>query len=423
MVFAQNYIVWVKDKLTRREFELEVTASSDESLLQELEDSYIVLSFQKKTTELKEKIDALFHSSVSESDILRVLTFLAQSLQRGVVLKKSLEFLLVSEEKMNVKRLLKQLLARLEGQFSSYYDIFKAFPEHFDHTFLGIVKAGEQTATLPENILQYIEDKKKMQEQKDMILSVLFKRGMMFAVVFLVSLVITLYVIPQFSQLFQDKTKLPSLFLMMLNISDFLHTYGGTLLFSLLVSGVILFLLLTQSYHFQKMVHKLFCKLPLFGGVTRTFYTCQYLYFTGTLLMKNVNYIKIMDILIDQIKNIPFKEVFEIMRENVLKGIELKTMLRNSEFGGKAPYKKIPRGYLLPSLLQAIEMGTATGDMGKVLYDAFLSYEVILHNKIAFGIKVFDRVFYSGIVLVMIVLFAAMGSAMIALYQNASTMV
>jgi len=68
-------------------------------------------------------------------------------------------------------------------------------------------------------------------------------------------------------------------------------------------------------------------------------------------------------------------------------------------------------------------MGAATGNMGQILYDAFLSFEVILHQKIQKGINIFDKIFYAFIILLMGVLFFAMGTAMAALYKNAGSMV
>jgi type II secretory pathway component PulF len=130
-----------------------------------------------------------------------------------------------------------------------------------------------------------------------------------------------------------------------------------------------------------------------------------------------------MDILIDQTKNIPFKEAFVIMKENVIKGVSLPEMLRRSEKNLETTYKKIPAGLFLLSLSQALEMGSLTGDMGKILYDSFLTYDEILSQKIDVGIKLFDRILYMGIVLIMGVLFYAMGTAMATLYQNAGSMV
>jgi len=419
----QTYQVRAVCKRTRKEFRFEVETKNIKNIEAELGDRYVVQEIKRKQTNLEKTIERISVSPVTEDDLLKLLEFLAKALDRGVRIRKALEFLLASEEKRSVRILIQQMIDRLQEQFSSYYDIFKEFPEHFNHTFLGIVRAGESTGSLAENILQYIDDRRKMMNQTKMIQAVFVKRGVLFAVVSLIATIIVTFVIPQFTKLFENAPNVPDILIILNAMADFLKAYGIIVILGT-VGGVIGFIFLFKhSYRFKKVFDWVLFKVPIVNDIFKTYYTCQYLYFTGTLLMKNVNYIKIMDILIEQTTNIPFKEIFEIMRENVIKGVPLQEMLKRSEMELKTNYRKIPRGYLLPSLSQALEMGAATGNMGQILYDAFLSFEVILHQKIQKGINIFDKIFYAFIILLMGVLFFAMGTAMAALYKNAGSMV
>ena len=422
-MFPQTYTVTAICKKTRKEFIFELVSKKKEVIESSLGDKYIVQDIKRKKTDLEKWFEKVTISPIKEDDLLKLLDFLAKALGRGVRIKKALDFLSASEEKPAMRHLISRMLERLESQFSSYYDIFKDFPEHFDHTFLGIVRAGESTGTLPENILQYIEDRKKMIEQNKMIKGVFMKRGILLSVVLLIASVIITYVIPQFVKLFEESPNIPAILSILSGVAALLKNYG--LIFLAILGGSVgsFIFLIKHSYQIKKIFDRLMVRVPIVSEIIRTYYTCQYLYFTGTLLMKNVNYIRIMDILIEQTQNIPFKEVFEIMRENVIKGVPLQEMLKRSEQNLKTTYRKIPKGYLLPSLAQALEMGAATGNMGQILYDAFLSYEVILHQKIQKGINIFDKIFYTFIILLMGLLFFAMGSAMAALYQNAGSMV
>jgi len=422
-MFKHRYTITAINKTTRDECVMEVSAKNKDAIEESLGNKYIIQDIQKKPTEIEQTIDRLSVRSVTEDDILKMLQFLAQALGRGVRLRKALEFLLASEEKRSVRYVIQQILDRIKEQFTSYYDVFKDFPEYFDHSFLGIVRAGESTGTLADNILQYIEDRRKMLSQKDKIYGILIKRGALFFVVMAVATIILTFVIPQFSKLFEGSDHAPDILIILNGVAAGIKKYGFIVLLTL-AGGITAFVFFVkQNYQFKKTFDRLIVRMPVVGDVLRTYYTCQYLYFTGTLLIKNVNYIKIMDILIEQTHNIPFKEVFEIMRENVVKGVALPDMLKRSEQKLKTSYRKVPRGYLLPSLTQALEMGAATGSMGQILYDAFLSYEVQLHQKINKAVKIFDGIFYTLIVLIMGTLFAAMGAAMAALYQNAGSII
>lgn len=422
-MFTQSYSVKVLEKSTRKEFLFQIEAKRKSEIEEKLDAWYIVQEIRRNKTDLEKTLEQLTIDPVNKADVLRVLEFLAKALARGVRLKKALEFIFASEEKKSVQLFLQKMLDRLHEQFSNYYDIFKEFPEHFDEAFLGVVRAGESTGTLPENILQYIEEQKKMDKQRSEIQAVFMKRGILFSVVMLIATVIVTFVIPQFSKLFENAPSVPLILTILTMIANFLKSYGLFLLGLLITSIITFVILLKQSYQVKKAFDHFLLKLPIVSDIIRTYQTCQYLYFTGTLLMKNVNYVKIMDILIEQTSNIPFKEVFEIMRENIVKGVRLQDMLRRSEENLKTNYKKIPQGFLLPSLAQALEMGAATGNMGQILYDAFLAYEVILHQKIKRGIGIFDKVFYAFIIVLMATLFFAMGAAMMALYKNAGKMI
>lgn len=422
-MFTQSYSVKALDKKTRKEFLFQVEAKRKSEIEVKLDPWYIVQEIRRNKTDLEKTLERLTLDPVNKSDVLRVLEFLAKALGRGVRLKKALEFILASEEKKSVQLFLQKMLDRLQEQFSNYYDIFKEFPEHFDEAFLGVVRAGESTGTLPENILQHIEEQKKMDKQRAEIQAVFVKRGILFSVVMLVAMVIVTFVIPQFTKLFEKAPHIPAILTILNAIANFLKSYGPFLIVGIVVGVITFIVLFKQNYQFKKTVDRFLLKIPIVSDIIRTHQTCQYLYFTGTLLMKNVNYVKIMDILIEQTSNLPFKEVFEIMRENIVRGVRLQDMLKRSEENLKTNYQKIPQGYLLPSLTQALEMGAATGNMGQILYDAFLAYEVILHQKIKKGIGIFDKVFYAFIIVLMAVLFFAMGAAMMALYKNAGKMI
>ena len=129
-----------------------------------------------------------------------------------------------------------------------------------------------------------------------------------------------------------------------------------------------------------------------------------------------------MNILIGQTSNIVFKESFEIMSENIKKWIGLSEMLK-SRWINRIDIRPLPQIWLLPSISNAIEMWSAAWNMWAILYDAYLSYEQIFDEKVKIGINIFDKVFYSIIIVIMGSLFYAMGAAMATLYKNAWSMV
>ena len=226
MFFSQVFIVKVTEKNTRKEFIFELKAKSKKLIEKSLEKKYVVQEIRRKKSDLEIRLEELLVDPIVKEDVLKLLNFLAQALGRGVRLRKALEFLLVSEEKKSVRMLIEKILAKLEQQFSGYYDIFKCFPEYFDHTFLGIVRAGESTGSLSENILQYVVEQKKMMQQQKDIQGVFVKRGILLIVVLLIAAVIITFIIPQFVKLFENAKSLPGILLFFSAIASFLKNYG-----------------------------------------------------------------------------------------------------------------------------------------------------------------------------------------------------
>ena len=416
-MFKQSYEIRAIDKVSRKEYQIFAKSNSNETVKASINKSYDIKSIKIKKSFLNNVISNLFKEQITKSDIYKLLNFIALALWRWVRIKKALEFLFVSEQKSQVKLLIWNMLNNLDKHFINYYDIFKEFPEHFDHTFLWIIRAGESSWSISENILQYVKEQKKIENRKDDIRNIFIKRWLLFFLVVLIAWIIIVFVIPQFSKLFDSWDKWPWILKVLTSISDLINNYW-TILALLLIWIITSFTwLLKYNYFFRWKFDKFIIKLPIIWSIVRTYHTSQYLYFVWTLLKKNVNYIKILDILIDQTKNIPFKTVFENMKDDVIKWVALKDLLKKNKSD------EFPDWLLLPSLNQALEMWSVTWNMWDILYDTFLTYELVLHEKIKFWINIFDKLFYWFIILLMWILFYAMWAAMAGLYMNAWSIV
>lgn len=418
-MFLRSYSVKAINRTNWKTCILKVHWYSSKSIEKELDNYYQITDIKPIKSKFEIQLEMLFKEPISKTDILRLLNFLAQALERRVKLKKALEFLHASEEKSSVKILLEDLISTLEKSFTSYFDIFSRFPKYFDDNFLWIVKAWETSGNLPENIFQYIHEEKKIIEQKKTIQAVFMRRWTLLLAVIWIATVILTFVIPKFLALFSKANTIPPVLIFFSWISSFLTHYWILTLITLIWFWLITYVLIKNFYTVRKQFDLFLLKIPILNDIIRTYYTCHYLYFTWTLLKKNVWFVKIMNIIIEQCQNIPFKEVFEIMNNNIKAWQSLQDMLKYNMRLKSATYKPIPKWFLLPSLTQALEMWAATWNLWQILYDSFLAYEQILNEKIDKWIKIFDKIFYAFIVTVIGWLIFAMWSAMASLYKNA----
>lgn len=352
---------------------------------------------------------------VPKKDILRLIKMLGGSLSRGRTLKESLEFIGENEDSVPLKEVILKLKERMQKPFTSQVEIFSLYPRYFDEEFLGIIQAGETSANLGKYLTDYVEEKKKQMALTDKFSAVLISRGITFLMVIGVAIVVVAFVIPQFRQLFGEKLQIPWAMAFLLTLSHIIQ--GGGIYFLVLFLGGLgaFYYLITNNPQVRFAWHHFLLTLPVLGRTLRTYYTAQFAYLLATLLTKNVDIIRSMEIIIRQSRNVCLQETYRNIIKRMQKGDDLFTaIIAENEEG---------RDYLIPSIVQAAKVGGATASLGDVLMDVRTDLEELFVVRVERSIRILNVVFYGFIVLCALFIAYAIGSAIITFYQNAQSLV
>jgi len=354
-------------------------------------------------------------SRVPQKDVLRLVKIIGNSLNRGRTLKATLDFVGENEDSKPLRKLITDMRAQMDKPFSSQIEIFSAFPRYFDEEFLGIIEAGETSSNLGQYLLDYVEEKRKQIALGSKFRGVLMARLTTLVIVLLVAIIVVVFVIPQFKVLFGEKLEIPWAMRFLMGLSDFFVRYG---IFIFIVFGLgiaTFYYLIVNNPKIRWRWHDFLLHMPLLGKTLRTYYTAQFTYLLSTLLTKSVDIIKSMNIIIRQSHNVCIKKTCQNIIVSMQGGDDLfRAIIKEHEAG---------RDYLVPAIVQAAKVGSATASLGATLMDVRNDLEELFSSRLERAIRVFSVVFYFLIVAFAVFLAYAIARAILVFYENAQSLI
>lgn len=152
---------------------------------------------------------------------------LAALLEAGVPLLEALETLAEKERAAAARGVLAQLIAALrEGRPLSA--ALQELPAVFPLLYVATVKASERTGDLAPSILRYVDYQSRLEAVKKKVVNASIYPGLLISVGGLVCLFLLLYVVPRFSQIYQERSSdLPLFSRLLLAWGNFADAHSG----------------------------------------------------------------------------------------------------------------------------------------------------------------------------------------------------
>jgi general secretion pathway protein F len=152
---------------------------------------------------------------------------LAALLQAGVPLLEALETLAEKERAGSARDVLAQLIATLrEGRPLS--TALAQLPAVFPLLFAATVKASERTGDLAPSLLRFVDYQSRLEAVKKKVINASIYPALLLGVGGLVCLFLLLYVVPRFSQIYQDRgSELPLFSRLLLAWGGFADAHGA----------------------------------------------------------------------------------------------------------------------------------------------------------------------------------------------------
>lgn len=281
---------------------------------------------------------------------------LAMMLHSGMPILSSLRMLADEAHSKSVGRIASSLAEDVSHGIALSVAL-KKFEKTVGGFYISIIKVGETSGTLPENLEYIAEELKKKHDLKKQVVGALVYPCVIVVSTLGITTMLIVYIFPKIMPIFLSlHATLPWSTRALIFLSHFLAVYGLWLLLGI-VALLVGFSFAMRVTRFHFIVDHILLRIPVFGRLIQYYNlanTCRTL---SLLLKSDVRFVAALCIASDSLKNQAYKQVLVKVSEGVLQGQRLSVQL-----------KDYPRLFP-PLLVQMLSVGEATGNLsGTLMY-------------------------------------------------------
>jgi type IV pilus assembly protein PilC len=291
---------------------------------------------------------------ITDKDITIFTRQLAVMMKAGVPLLQAFDIVGRGHANPSVGKLLLDIKTDVETG-SSLSQAFRKYPAYFDQLFCNLVGAGEQAGILDSLLDRLATYKEKIIAIKGKIKSALFYPIAVIVVAIVVTAVIMIFVIPVFKDLFKNfGADLPGPTLVVMAISDF-FVANWWWLFAAIGGGIWgFFFAWKRSKAMQRVMDRLFLRLPVFGEVIRKAAIARWARTLSTMFAAGVPLVESLDSVAGAAGNYVYYEATKKVQNEVSTGTALTTAMTNT-------------GVFPSMVLQMTAIGEESGSLDQML--------------------------------------------------------
>jgi type IV pilus assembly protein PilC len=293
---------------------------------------------------------------------------IAGMLRAGLPLSRALDVMGKQVTNMYFRTVLTKLLMTIDegGTFS---EGLAKFPKVFSSLVVAMVKAGEESGTLPNALSEICLNLEKSYALNRKIKSALMYPTVIFGVMVLIGVLMFLYVVPTLVKTFRDlNVDLPASTKIVIGISDVISNHTGLLVIGVLVVfvGGAICLRMPKT---KRLIDKGIIRLPILGTLIKEINTARTTRTIASLLVSGVSIMRAVSITKDVVQHTSYKKIL----------IETEIAIERGE-----PMSEvfIQHTNLYPVMVgEMIQVGEETGKLSDMLLDIATFYEAEVDAK------------------------------------------
>jgi type IV pilus assembly protein PilC len=321
-------------------------------------------------TRIKKQSTALKRGGkVKPEDIAVFSRQLATMLAAGIPLVQAFEIVGAGHEKPAMQKLVLDIKADIESG-TSLHEALAKHPLYFDDLYVNLVEAGEQAGAL-ETLLEKIATyKEKSEAIKKKVKKALFYPAAVLAVAVIVTLILLIFVIPQFESLFKGfGADLPAFTQMVINLSRFVQDQG---IFLALIAGGAVYAFMyfrKRSRRMREFLDRLSLKMPVIGPILVKAAIARYARTLSTMFSAGVPLVEALDSVAGATGNIVYENAVLKMKDEVSTGQRLQRAMENT-------------GLFPNMVVQMIAVGEESGSLDAMSGKVASFYEEDVDNAV-----------------------------------------
>jgi type IV pilus assembly protein PilC len=306
---------------------------------------------------------------VSNEDIAIFARQLATMMSAGIPMVQAFEIIGNGHEKPAMQKLVLDIKANIEGG-STLAESLSKFPLFFDDLLVNLVEAGEQAGALESLLDKIATYKEKTEALKKKIKKALFYPIAVLVVAVIVSVILLIFVIPQFEELFKGfGADLPAFTQMVVNLSRFVQSQGWWV--ALLIGGAFytFFYFLKRSKKMQLASDRILLKFPIIGPILVKAAIARFARTLATMFAAGVPLVEAMVSVAGATGNIVYEEAVLRMKDEVATGQRLQRAMENT-------------GLFPNMVVQMIAVGEESGSLDTMSGKVAEFYEAEVDNAV-----------------------------------------
>jgi type IV pilus assembly protein PilC len=272
-------------------------------------------------------------------------------------------------ENQAMQKLILAIKADVEGG-SSLAEALAKHPIYFDDLFVNLVEAGEQAGALETLLDKVATYKEKTEAIKKKIKKALTYPAAVLVVAFVVTIILLIFVIPAFEDLFQGfGADLPAFTRVVIDLSQFVRDQGWYLA---IMAGAAVYAFLYFKKRSRPMRHFLdrtALRMPIIGPILQKASIARYARTLSTMFAAGVPLVEALESVAGATGNIVYEQGVLQMKDEVATGQRLQQAMENTD--------------LFPNMvIQMIAVGEESGSLDDMSAKVADFYEEDVDNAV-----------------------------------------
>jgi type IV pilus assembly protein PilC len=333
---------------------------------------------------------------VDAGDIAVFSRQLATMLAAGIPLVQAFEIVGNGNDKASMQKLILDIKAEVEGG-TSLHEALAKHPLYFDDLFVNLVEAGEQAGALESLLDKVATYKEKTEALKKKVKKALFYPTAVLVVAIIVTVVLLIFVIPQFEALYRGfGADLPAFTQMVIGLSKFVQHNGIYMLIALGAMGWTFFYFKKRSRAMRQFLDRVVLRVPVIGPILNKSCIARYARTLSTMFAAGVPLVEALESVAGATGNIVYETAVLKMRDEVSTGQRLQRAMESTG--------------LFPNMVnQMIAVGEESGSLDEMSAKVATFYEAEVDNAVDAMSSLMEP-------LIMVVLGVLVGGLVIAMY-------
>lgn len=292
-------------------------------------------------------------AGVRQDDVAVFTGEIATLLRAGLPLDRALEITINLSPNEQVAEVLNDIRKDVRGGVS-LYGAMSHHRDVFSRFYLNMIRAGEAGGALDAVLARLTEFMERSKELKETVKSALIYPTILVSVSVISVMVLLIFVVPQFTQMFEDSGKsLPLPTQIVIGLGDFVKNYW----WAMALGGFALFLIMRRQFadpETRYVWDERLLSMPLVGDLLAKLEVARFSRTLGTLLDNGVSLLSALSIVKDTLEN-------SFMAEKI---DEVASQLRE----GKGMGQPLMEAEVFPKLaVHMVMVGEETGRLSEML--------------------------------------------------------